>query len=110
MLATVDEPVTYDDACNGANKVDWRKAIRSEMESLSENETWKLAPLPQGKRALKPKFIFKIKTDPVNKRKTFKARLVVRGFEQKYSIDYFETFAPVARITSIRIMLSVVLH
>jgi Reverse transcriptase (RNA-dependent DNA polymerase) len=79
MLATVDAPITYDDACNGANMVDWRKAIRSEMESLSENETWKLVPLPQGKKALKPKWIFKIKNDPVNQKKTFKARLVVQG-------------------------------
>jgi Reverse transcriptase (RNA-dependent DNA polymerase) len=110
MLAKVDKPVTYEDACSGANKFDWKKAIHSEMESLSEKQTWKLVPLSQGNKALKPKRIFKIKPDPVNQKKTLKARLVVRGFEQQYGIDYFETFAPVARIKSIRLMLSVELH
>ena len=66
-----------------------------------------LTELPAGKRALLNKWVFRIKTEPDGKRR-FKARLVVKGYSQRKGIDYAEIFSPVVKLTSIRIMLSIV--
>ena len=63
--------------------------------------------LPAGKRALLNKWVFRIKTKPDVKRR-FKARLVVKGYSQKKGIDYAEIFSPFLKLTSIRILLSIV--
>ena len=78
-----------------------------EMWSLEKNDTWVLTELPAGKRALLNKWVFRIKTEPDGKRR-FKARLVVKGYSQRKSIDYAEIFSPVVKLTFIRILLSVV--
>ena len=67
--------------------------------------TWVLIELPAGKRALLNKWVFRIKTEPDDKRR-FKARLVVKGYSQRKIIDYAEIFSPVVKLTSIRIQLS----
>ena len=69
--------------------------------------TWVLVELPAGKRALLNKWVFKIKTEPDGKRR-FKDRLVFKRYSQRKDIDYAEIFSPVVKLTSIRIMLSVV--
>ena len=78
-----------------------------EMRSLEKNDTWVLTELPVGKRALLNKWVFRIKTEPNGKRR-FKARLVVKGYSQRKGIDYAEIFSPVVKLTSIRILLSIV--
>ena len=66
-----------------------------------------LTELPAGKRALLNKWVFRIKTEPEGKRR-FKARLVVKGYSQRKGIDYAEIFSPIVKLSSIRILLSVV--
>ena len=78
-----------------------------EMRSLEKNDTWVLTELPAGKRALLNKWVFRIKTEQDGKRR-FKDHLVVKGYSQRKGIDYAEIFSPVVKLTSIRILLSVV--
>ena len=78
-----------------------------EMRSLEKNDTWVLTELTAGKRALLNKWVFRIKTEPYGKR-MFKDRLMVKGYSQRKGIDYAKIFSSAVKLTSIRIMLSVV--
>ncbi|XP_071731045.1 uncharacterized mitochondrial protein AtMg00820-like [Rutidosis leptorrhynchoides] len=84
----------------------WKEAIRDKIESIMENNTWVLVDLPPGCKSLGNKWIFKRKMKVDGSVDKFKARLVIQGFRQKEGIDYFDTYAPVARITSIRLLIS----
>ena len=85
----------------------WMEACDSEFESLSKNETWELVPLPRGRKAISSKWVFKVKETVEGLIERYKARLVAKGFLQKYGVDFEETFAPVAKFASIRIILSI---
>ena len=89
------------------DSIKWEEAMDDEMRSLEKNDTWVLTELPAGKRALLNKWVFRIKTEPDGKRR-FKARLVVKGYSQRKGINYDEIFSHVVKLTSIRILLSVV--
>ncbi|GJY90521.1 zinc finger, CCHC-type containing protein [Tanacetum coccineum] len=79
-----------------------KEAIDDEIGSIMENNTWVLSDLPPGCKPLGCKWIFKRKMKVDGTIDKFKARLIIQGFRQKEGIDYFDTYAPVARITSIR--------
>nr|GEY63909.1 zinc finger, CCHC-type [Tanacetum cinerariifolium] len=83
-----------------------RKTIDDEIGSIMENNTWVLSDLPPGCKPLGCKWIFKIKMKVDETIDKFKARLVIQGFRQKEWIDYFDTYALVARITTIRLLLA----
>ena len=85
----------------------WQIAIKEELDALSKNHTWDLVTLPPWKSVVGCKWIYKIKTRSDGSIERYKARLVAKGFTQEYGIDYEETFAPVARISSIRALLTV---
>ncbi|CAI5744418.1 unnamed protein product [Peronospora destructor] len=85
----------------------WMEACNSEFKSLCKNETWELVPLPHGRKAIRSNWVFKVKENQVGAIERFKARLVAMGFLQKYDVDFEETFAPVAKFTSTRIILSI---
>ncbi|GJS08040.1 zinc finger, CCHC-type containing protein [Tanacetum coccineum] len=97
---------TYNEAMQSRDDAFWKETIDNEIGSIMENNSWVLSDLPLGYKPLGCKWIFKrkIKVDgTINK---FKARLVIQGFRQKEWIDYFDTYAPVARITTIRLLLA----
>ena len=76
------------------------------IEFTPANQTWTLVERPKGKNIVDCKWVFAIKADETGNPIRYKARLVARGFSQKYLVDYNETFAPVARISSFRIILA----
>ncbi|GJZ39715.1 zinc finger, CCHC-type containing protein [Tanacetum coccineum] len=80
--------------------------VTDEMDSIMGNKTWVLADLPSGGKPLGCKWIFKRKLKVDGTIEKFKARLVIQGFRQKSGIDYFDTYAPVARISTIRLLIA----
>lgn len=105
-----DEPKTYKEALTCSNKEKWEIAMKEEVNAILKNETWTLvdsSDLPEGKKPIGCKWVYKIKRNVGGEAVRFKARLVAQGFSQKYGTDYNEVFAPVARQTTFRTLLSV---
>jgi len=84
----------------------WEQAINIEIDSIKKNKTWTLVDLPKGAKPIGCKWIFKIKYNHDGSIDKYKARLVAKGFSQKPYIDYFDTFAPVTRISSIQVLIA----
>ncbi|GJV66002.1 zinc finger, CCHC-type containing protein [Tanacetum coccineum] len=101
-----DDPKTFDEAMKSQDVAFWKEAINDEMDSIMGNNTWVLADLPPGCKPLGCKWIFKRKLKVDGTIEKFKARLVIQGFRQKSGIDYFDTYAPVARISTIRLLIA----
>lgn len=98
------EPKTYNQAIKCPDKEEWIAAMNEELDSISNQNTFELSKLPPGRTAIGCKWVFKLKNEPGGVRR--KARLVAQGFSQKFGEDYDEVFAPVARATTIRLLLS----
>lgn len=92
-------PTTFKDIKSANNKAHWEQAVKDEINSLLINKTWTLVEKPENKNIVDCRWIFTIKFDGFGNPIKYKARVVARGFSQKYLEDYDETFAPVARIT-----------
>ncbi|KAK8670607.1 hypothetical protein V6N13_037225 [Hibiscus sabdariffa] len=107
ILVDQDEPKTYQEAVASPDSEKWLEAMRSEMDSMSDNQVWTLVEPPEGIKPIGCKWVFKKKTDMDGNVQTYKGRLVAKGFRQIHGIDYDETFSPVAMIKSIRILLAV---
>ncbi|KAL2241052.1 UNVERIFIED_CONTAM: Retrovirus-related Pol polyprotein from transposon TNT 1-94 [Sesamum indicum] len=82
------------------------KAMNEEIKAITKNDTWELVPLPKDKNAIGVKWVYKIKRNAKGEIEKYKARLVAKGYKQKTGIDYDEVFAPVARLESIRLIIS----
>ncbi|GKC14816.1 zinc finger, CCHC-type containing protein, partial [Tanacetum coccineum] len=101
-----EDPRTYNEAMQSRDAAFWKEAINDEIGSIMENNTWVLSDLPPGCKPLGCKWIFKRKVKVARTIDKFKARLVIQGCRQKEGIDYFDTYAPIARITTIRLLLA----
>lgn len=101
------EPANFKEAMNCDNREHWLKAMKDELKSINDNKTWELSELPSNRKAIGSKWVYKLKFDNQGNITRYKARLVAQGFNQKYGTDYDEIFAPVARSTTFRILLSV---
>ena len=106
-LSMGDELNTVVEALTGADACKWEQAMKEEMSSLMENKTWAYEQLPARRKAIRCKWVFKIKVKADGSLDKYKARLVAKGYSQKEGIDYKETYAPVAKLTSVRSLLGV---
>jgi len=85
----------------------WEEAIQKELESLRNANTWTVVEHPSSKNIVGSKWVFHIKKDANGHIAKYKARLVARGFTQVYGVDYMETFAPVAKLSSLHTILTI---
>ncbi|KAH0818662.1 hypothetical protein GEV33_004129 [Tenebrio molitor] len=102
-----EEPKNRTEALSGVDKHDWIRAMNDEMKALTENSTWVLTTLPEGRKTIDCKWLFKRKKNANTGLIKYKARLVAQGFSQKYGTDYDEVFAPVVRATILRLLLAI---
>jgi hypothetical protein len=84
----------------------WKDVMFEEMRALTKNGTWDKVPRPAGKKVVGCRWVFTVKHNAEGKVDRLKARLVAKGYTQTYGIDYDETFAPVARMDTVRTLIS----
>nr|GFA37475.1 zinc finger, CCHC-type [Tanacetum cinerariifolium] len=101
-----DDPNTFDEVMKSQDVAFWKEANNNKMDPIIGNNTWVLAYLPLGYKPLGLKWIFKRKLNVDVTIKNFKARLVIQGIRQKSRIDNFNTYAPVAHISTIRLLIA----
>jgi hypothetical protein len=85
----------------------WREAMLEEMVVLDKNNTWVMTTLPANKKVVGCKWVFTIKQNRDRKVERYKGRLVAKGYSQTYRVDYDETFAHVAKMNTIRVLISI---
>lgn len=100
---SIKEPVSYQEA---AADPMWVTAMQNELKALHLNQTWDLVPLPTDKKAIGSRWVFKVKLKADGSLERCKARLVAKGYNQKHGIDYEETFSPVVKMSTVRLLLS----
>ena len=107
MLLDHDEPTNYEEAMMSPDSEKWLEAMKSEIGSMYENKVWTLVDLPNDRRAIENKWIFKKKTDADGNVIVYKARLIAKGCQQVQGVGYDETFSSVAMLKSVWIMLAI---
>ncbi|XP_022041183.1 uncharacterized protein LOC110943757 [Helianthus annuus] len=106
-LNKVVEPTCYNEA---AKNDKWVDAMNSEMEALYRNNTWVLVDLPKDRKPIGCKWVYKVKYKANGEVERYKARLVAKGFNQREGLDFGETFSPVVKMTTVRIVLKLAVN
>jgi hypothetical protein len=101
------EPTSYSQAVKNP---DWLAAMESEFQALLDNATWTLCSRPRGRNVIHNKWVYKLKQKPNGTIDRYKARLVAKGFEQRDGIDYSETFSPVIKPATMRLLLALAVN
>jgi hypothetical protein len=93
------EPVCFEHAVGNPK---WDNAMDEKMVALDVNATWELVVLPKDKKAIRCKWVYKVKHNANGSVNRYKGRLVAKGYAQIYGIDYEETYSPIAKMTTVR--------
>lgn len=101
--ADAKEPETFEEAVQNPR---WIKALEEEITALDRNQTWELVPKPKDVKPISYKWVYKVKRRTDRSIERHKARLVARGFSQQYELDYDETFSPIAKLTTVQVLLA----
>jgi len=101
------EPLTFQEV---VEENCWRSTIDEEIHAIQKNDTWELTTLPSNQKGIGFKWVYKIKRTAEGEVSRYKARLVVKGYKQKYGIDYEEVFAPVTRLDTVRLLITLAAH
>jgi len=109
-LSIDEDPISVKQAMENDNSEKWFNAMKEELKSMDDNQVWDLVELPESYKQVGCKWVFKTKRDSKGNIERYKARLVAKGFTQKDGIDYKETFSPVSKKDSLRIILALVAH
>jgi transposase InsO family protein len=102
-----DEPRNLNEAMKGGDAFEWKEAMNRELENLREKGTWQEVRTPPNRKKIGAKWVLKIKRDAEGNIVKYKARLVAKGYSQVPGVDFEETYAPVGRTTSLRILLTI---
>jgi hypothetical protein len=102
-ISQISEPTSYTQA---AKSQEWIHAMDSELKALADNKTWILTDLPPGKVPIGCRWVYKVKYHANGTIERYKARLVAKGYTQQEGVDYFDTFSPVAKLTTVRLLLA----
>jgi Reverse transcriptase (RNA-dependent DNA polymerase) len=103
QLSSITVPEKVEDAMKGK---EWVQAMQTEMNALEKNSTWEFVKLPKGKHVVGCKWVYSIKYNEKGEVERYKARLVAKGYTQTHGINFQETFSPVAKLNTIRVILS----
>ena len=103
-VSTLVEPTSYTQAVKHA---EWREAMHNEITALELNDTWDIVDLPASKHVIGCKWVYKVKLKSDGTLERYKARLVAKGYNQCEGLDYYETFSPVAKLTTVRTLIAV---
>lgn len=105
-----DDPLTFEEAMSSPLKWEWKKAMKEEIDGITEKKVWSLAKLPPGHKTIGTKWVYHQKNKPDGELERYKARLVAKGFSQRSGVDYGEVYAPVARYSTLRALLATAAH
>lgn len=100
------DPTSFEEATTCPEQEKWKEAMGKEMKSLKDNKVWELTTLPPEKKAVGSKWVYKVKTNSDGSLECYKVRPIARGFNQRYNLDYDETFCPVVRLESLRTLIA----
>lgn len=100
------EPDSYQQAYQHADWKAWHEAMQEEMRSMEKCQVYELTELPPDRKAISSKWVYKVKLNTDGSINRHKARLVAKGYSQQKGVDFNETFAPVAKFSSIRALLA----
>ncbi|KAL0387931.1 UNVERIFIED_CONTAM: Retrovirus-related Pol polyprotein from transposon RE1 [Sesamum radiatum] len=103
-LSMLQEPRSFAEASKSRQ---WREAMNSKRAALEHNNTWIVTPLPEGKKAIGCKWVYKLKLNADGTVDRHKARLVAKGYNQIERVDYVDCFSPIAKTVTVRVFLAI---
>ena len=109
-IGAENDPKSFSQAMSCIESELWYNAIKDEMSSIRCNDIWDLVELPNDAKVIDCKWVFKTKKYSLGNIEIYKAKLIAKGFTHKEGIDYTETFSPVSKKDSLRIILALVTH
>jgi hypothetical protein len=107
LIASAEEATSLAEAEQDPS---WHKAMEDELKAITDNGRWTLTELPQGRKAIGLKCVFKVKKNEHGVVTRHKARLVVKWYAQRQGVDYDEVFVPVARMEAVRLLVALAAH